>query len=261
MTTFQGTETYLIECSRENSAININDDDDTNGSWSNETDFVVKRGDRISVEMVCANIRGSGTSAPTIEFSGQNVVVNGSPKPYCDTKVLIEVFFYMNNNNTYSVGLPLIHPFGGINGRAQSGNYDNLVMPTNLNPRIPQGNVTNQVANYREVNMGQGYVFPDYSNLGWAIWNGVPPTPPGLNEYNEYPALPFFTSQDTSNPQGLSLTTPGYNAYQIYQYQVSPAAAPPLWLAPGVAVALGSLGVGERISAVRITPRAAAVIT
>ena len=96
MTTFQGTETYLIECSRENSAINIEDDDDTNGSWSNETDFVLKRGDRLSVEMVCANIRGSGTSAPTIEFSGQNVVVNGQTKEYCDTKVLLEVFFYMN---------------------------------------------------------------------------------------------------------------------------------------------------------------------
>ena len=77
MTTFQGTETYLIECSRENSAINIDDDDETNGSWANETDFVIKRGDRISVEMVCANNKELGTAAPTIEFSGQNVVVNG----------------------------------------------------------------------------------------------------------------------------------------------------------------------------------------
>ena len=54
MTTFQGTNTYLIECSRENSKINVDDDIDTNGAWSNETEFGLQRGDRISVEMVCA---------------------------------------------------------------------------------------------------------------------------------------------------------------------------------------------------------------
>ena len=101
MTTFQGTNTYLIECSRENSEINQEDNEDINGAWSNQVNFNVKRGDRISVEMVCANIRGSGTGAPTIEFSGQNVVVNGKTKAYCDTKVLIEVFFTLNNNNVY----------------------------------------------------------------------------------------------------------------------------------------------------------------
>ena len=254
MTTFQGTETYLIECSRENSAINIDDDDDTNGSWSNETDFVIKTGDRISVEMVCANIRGSGTSAPTIEFSGQNVVVNGKAKPYCDTKVLIEVFFYMNNNNTYSVGMPLIHPFGGINGAGGAGNYDNLVTPTNLNPRVPKGNVTNQVCNYREVNMGQGYVFPAYLPADWGIWDGTLPKPTGLNEFNEYPPLPYFNSQ-----AGIVETSPGYNAYQIYQYQVTIAGVQ-TWLAPGASVVVGTLGTGDRISALRITPHAAVTI-
>ena len=260
MTTFQGTETYLIECSRENSAINIDDDDDTNGSWSNETEFNLKRGDRLSVEMVCANIRGSGTSAPTIEFSGQNVVVNGGQKPYCDTKVLIEVFFYMNNNNTYSVGMPLIHPFGGINGLGGHGNYDNLVTPTNLCPRISKGNVTNQVCNYREVNMGEGYVYPaqdDYLNT-WGVWDGTPPQPVYLNQPgNEYPPKVYFTSQDTSPG---TAETPFDRAYQIYQFEIESAAGVKTMLAAGVAVTPALLGVGGRISAIRITPHAAVLI-
>ena len=158
MTTYQGTETYLIECSRENSVINRIDDENTNGAWSNETEFNLKTGDRISVEMVSANIQGSGTGAPTIEFSGQNVVVNGEQKQYCDTKVLLEVFFYMNNNNTYSVGLPLIHPFGGINGTADLSSNRNIHMPVNLCPRLPVNQVTNQPNNFRELNENVGYI-------------------------------------------------------------------------------------------------------
>ena len=233
MATFQGTETYLIECSRENSAINIDDDDDTNGSWANETDFVIKRGDKISVEMVCANIRGSGTSAPTIEFSGQNVVVNGETKNYCDTKVMLEVFFYMNNNNTYTVGLPLIHPNGGINGNGGTtgSGFTNLVSPYNLNPRIPQNTVTNQTRNYREVNMGYGYVFPLYDGY----WNT--------------PALPFFSSRiDIS---GVNAPVPQKYVYGIYQYQIENPVGVYTWLAPGVVFGLADPG---RVSRVRIQP-------
>ncbi len=232
MTTFQGTETYLIECSRENSAINIQDDDDTNGSWSNETDFVVKRGDRISVEMVCANIRGSGTSAPTIEFSGQNVVVNGEQKDYCDTKVLLEVFFYMNNNNTYSVGLPLIHPNGGINGDggATGTGFTNLVTPFNLNPRIPENTVTNQINNYREVNEGHGYVYPDYEGTGWGNIASL-----------------IFSSRIVAAGQVI----PYRYAYGIYQYQIENPVGVYTWLAPGVVFGAADPG---RISRVRIQP-------
>ena len=55
MATYQGTETYLIECSRENSVINRNNDENTNGAWANETEFNLKTGDRVSVEMVSLN--------------------------------------------------------------------------------------------------------------------------------------------------------------------------------------------------------------
>lgn len=263
MTTFQGTETYLIECSRENSAINIDDDDDTNGSWANETDFVIKRGDRISVEMVCANIRGSGTAAPTIEFSGQNVVVNGETKNYCDTKVLLEVFFYMNNNNTYSVGMPLIHPFGGINGQGTSGNYDNLVTPINLNPRIPMGNVTNQTYNYREVNMGEGYVYPNVEFGDWGIWDGTPPEPAYLNQPgNEIPPLPIFSSRFAPAPPVPPVTqTPFARAYQIYQFKYILNGAPAVWGAPeaGLPPTLPQIA-GDRVVAIRIAPHNAAAV-
>ena len=238
MTTFKGTETYLIECSRENSAININDDDETNGSWSNETEFNIKTGDRISVEMVCANIRGSGTSAPTIEFSGQNVVVNGETKEYCDTKVLLEVFFYMNNNNTYSVGLPLIHPFGGINGQGNHGTYDNLVTPTNLNPRIPPNQVTNQVNNYREVNMGRGYIFP--SSDGWNT------------EWETYGAFCNFSSQLYATPPITSLDPAGW-AYGIYQFQIENPVGTFAWSAVDVGFTQADPG---RVSAIRLKPSA-----
>ena len=227
MTTFQGTNTYLLECSRENSRINQDDNESTNGSWSNETSMVIKRGDRISVEMVCANIRGSGTGAPTIEFSGQNIVENGVQKPYCDTKVLIEVFFTQNNNNTYSVGLPLIHPNGGINGPQYNAGttppsiagFPNLVMPFNLNPRVPSGQITNQVNNYREINESIGYV--KAGNL----------VAPG-------PGTPIVPTVDV------------HSSYSIYQYRVSGA-----WLAAGVACPSGT---GDpRVEAIRVVPHAA----
>ena len=226
MTTFQGTDTFLLECSRENSAIDDIDDENTNGSWSNETSFNIERGDRISVEMICANIRGSGTGQPTLEFTGQNVSLNGKTKGYCDTKVLLEVFFYMSNQNTHSVGLPLIHPRGGINGKGR-----NTVMPTNLNPRTPTGNVTNQINNYREINRGHGYVEQ--------VWN-----PAGTK------ILPYFYNSPYTTPIPDKPVVP---AYQIYQYQVETAGVTS-WLVPGLPVPI--LGV-DRIAGCRILPFAA----
>ena len=208
MATFQATETFLIECSRERSLINIEDNENTNGSWSNQTDMLLKRGDKISVEMVCANIRGSGTGAPTIEFSGQNVVVNGENKLYCDTKCLLEVFFYMNNNNTYSVGLPLLHPRGGLNGAGGTGGvgYQNTVMPTNLNPRIPYGQTTNQVNNYRELNEGFGYVSKKYIGAGTAA--------------DPHEIVPFFQTPIGTGAKAPAAQRPEQWCYQVYQYEV-----------------------------------------
>ena len=218
MASYQGTETYLIECSRENSIINRADDESSNGAWSNETDFVVKRGDKISVEMVCANIRGSGTGAPTIEFSGQNVVVNGETKPYCDTKILLEVFFYMNNNNTYSVGLPLIHPYGGINGIDASANMN---MPINLCPRLTPNQVTNQPNHYREINEKIGYIsqygFATATDLSYGILGDAY----GISQYKF--DNPLFPGQPSD---WYSSTVPAGLVIEGIRILVNPAVSP-----------------------------------
>ena len=114
-TNYQSQTTFLIECSRADSLVDKQDGGDFNAKWTNSTNFNLRRGDRVSVEMLALNAKNAAGSS-TIEFTGDNVVVDGEKKPYTDNKVLLEVFFYMNNNNTYSVGLPLIHPEGGFNG-------------------------------------------------------------------------------------------------------------------------------------------------
>ena len=111
--TYPNTQTFLIEASRGDSLIDNKDNNDFNSKWTTETNFNLKRGDTVSVEMVALNAQNAGSSA-SIEFSGENVIVDGEEKEYCDNKVLLEVFFYLNNNNTYSVGLPLKNPNGSF---------------------------------------------------------------------------------------------------------------------------------------------------
>ncbi len=111
--TYPNTQTFLIEASRGDSLIDNKDNNDFNSKWTTETNFNLKRGDTVSVEMVALNAQNAGSSA-SIEFSGENVIVDGEQKEYCDNKVLLEVFFYLNNNNTYSVGLPLKNPNGSF---------------------------------------------------------------------------------------------------------------------------------------------------
>ena len=99
--TFQNTETFLIECSRANSLVDSNDGADFNAKWLTSTNFNLRRGDQVSVEMMALNAKGAG-GGNVIEFTGDNVSIDGKDKPYCDNKVLLEVFFYLNNNNTWN---------------------------------------------------------------------------------------------------------------------------------------------------------------
>ena len=113
-TNYQSTQTFLIECSRANSLIDTKDGGDFNAKWTNEANFNLRRGDLVSIEMMAlSSENASGGSA--LEFTGDAVFVDGKEKKYADNKVLLEVFFYMCNNNTYSVGLPLRHPEGSFN--------------------------------------------------------------------------------------------------------------------------------------------------
>ena len=92
--TFQNTETFLIECSRANSLVDSNDGADFNAKWLTSTNFNLRRGDQVSVEMMALNAKGAG-GGNVIEFTGDNVSIDGKDKPYCDNKVLLEVFFLL----------------------------------------------------------------------------------------------------------------------------------------------------------------------
>ena len=109
---FTATETFLIEASRSNSLIDTADGGDFNAKWTNSANFNLRRGDRISVEMCAFNAANAGGGVPTIELTGEKAKAQGETKSYCDNKVLLEVFFYLNNNNTYSVGFPTKFPTG-----------------------------------------------------------------------------------------------------------------------------------------------------
>lgn len=113
---FTATETFLIEASRSNSLIDNNDGGDFNAKWTNAANFNLRRGDRISVEMCAFNAANAGGGVPTIELTGEKAKSNGETKAYCDNKVLLEIFFYLNNNNTYSVGFPAKFPTGRATG-------------------------------------------------------------------------------------------------------------------------------------------------
>ncbi len=128
---YSTTQTFLIECSRADSLIDTKETADYNSKWSNATNFNLKRGDVVSVEAITLSAKNA-SGAGTIEFSGDKVFIDGGEKDYCDNKVLLEVMFYMNNNNTYSVGLPLNHPEGGFNNIT-----DNKPMPV-YNPTVNQ---------------------------------------------------------------------------------------------------------------------------
>ncbi len=113
---FTATETFLIEASRSNSLIDTADGGDFNAKWTNSANFNLRRGDRISVEMCAFNAANAGGGVPTIELTGERALAGGARQKYCDNKVMLEIFFYLNNNNTYSVGFPAKLPTGRPSG-------------------------------------------------------------------------------------------------------------------------------------------------
>lgn len=126
--TYPNTQTFLIEASRGDSIIDNKNNNDYNSKWSTETAFQLKRGDTLSVEMVALNAQNAGSSQ-TIEFTGEKVIVDGKRKKYCDNKILLEVFYYVNNNNTYSVGMPLFHPEGSFCSEGTGTFTENICQP------------------------------------------------------------------------------------------------------------------------------------
>ena len=148
------TETFLLECSRSNSLIDRDniEDGDENASWINQTgNFQVKKGDQISIEMVALNL--ASTQTP-IEFSGYNVILPGNQtKPYVDNRVVLEVGYYINNNQTYTNNLPL-YLSKPVNGVASQQNIEIQAKP-DLDPLVDSEGV------YPGFGMGFGYKYND----------------------------------------------------------------------------------------------------
>ena len=122
------TETHLIECTRNNSQIDTGNDAAQNAVWTTQTDFQVRKGDRISVEMMALNVPSTDPQT-TIEFTQDNVLQGREEQSFIDSKVLLEVFYYVNNHQVCSNNLPF----------RIGGQYDNTL---EQNGKINGGDIT-----------------------------------------------------------------------------------------------------------------------
>ena len=186
---YTATQTFLIEASRGNSLIDTDDGGDFNAKWTNSANFNLRRGDRVSVEMAAFNAKNAGGGQATIELTGERARANGKIQPYSDNKVLLEVFFYLNNNNTYSVGLPFKFPTGApvpnmIPPTASTAAWNNIPgVDGEVNPTYAKGadwgniftpttNVEQASNNYGCVGLGWGEGFARPMILGGVIVYG-----------------------------------------------------------------------------------------
>ena len=168
------TETFLLECSRSNSLIDKSQykvqGGETNATWINSTDnFQIMKGDQISIEMIALNL--AQTTTP-MEFTGENIILEGADeKEYVDNKVILEIGYYINNNQSYSNNLPFTLA-QGIN--------DQVDLPALHSPQTPSGAVNRQnifpktdlvgtttdKGVYPGFGMGFGYKYNDSQALG-----------------------------------------------------------------------------------------------
>ena len=150
------TRTYLIEANRANSVIDKNATGTNKAKFSTSTDFNLRRGDRVSIQNCVIESEGAGTGEQTIEFTGQNVVVDGKERNYKDNAVLLQIGYYITNNQEYNTLLPFRIPYNNCN--TPSGTANN-------NGRIPSilGNTT------ENADTGVGI----YPGSGWG-WNPIP---------------------------------------------------------------------------------------
>ena len=102
------TQTFLIECNRENSVELMNYGVDNPLSNKNTAEWTnilkncnLKKGDILQMDNAVINARGSNTSA--MEFTGLNV---DNERLYTDNFAIMKFAHYISNNNEYSVGLP-----------------------------------------------------------------------------------------------------------------------------------------------------------
>ena len=215
------TETYLLECSRSNSLIDKSkyrlQGGEDNAQWINSTDnFVIKRGDQISIEMVALNL--AQTTTP-MEFTGENVVLEGAEtKEYVDNKVLLEIGYYINNNQSYTNNLPFALK-NGINDKIDPDATSFPPQPFGINRQniVPMADSTAitsaDVGTYPGYGMGFGYKHNDVV-AGLEDFNIF--QEPNINAasfLNSY-RIVGFTEEDYITPLPNPLPA-GTNAYSV----------------------------------------------
>ena len=229
------TETFLLECSRSNSLIDKSQyklqGGETNATWINATDnFRIKTGDQISIEMVALNL--AQTTTP-MEFTGQNVVLEGAEtKNYVDNKVLLEIGYYINNNQSYSNNLPL---------RVEVGINDQI--DPALPPVFPAFPITRQnifpMADATAITEADNGTYPGYGMGFGHKYNNVIILGAGegvdVFQYPNIDAASYlnsfrvvgFTDQDYITPFPMPLTSAD-NAYSVILERDFAGAVPPL---------------------------------
>ena len=167
------TTTTLLECSRSNSIIDRSNKvqgGEENASWINSTsNFQIKKGDQISIEMIALNL--AQTTTP-MEFTGENVILEGAEtKEYVDNKVILEIGYYINNNQSYSNNLPFTLA-QGINDQvdlpalASTATPSGAVNRQNIFPKADLVGTTTDRGIYPGFGMGFGYKYNDSQALG-----------------------------------------------------------------------------------------------
>ncbi len=119
-------QTFFIQCNREMSVID-NEDPELNSIWTTNlgtAGFQLQRGDVIYLDSASLQVVGSSDANSTMEFTGDNQIVDGKIQPFTDDRVLIEFGYTLNQNmpqgySGYSLGLPLNLPGSNYLSNAQ----------------------------------------------------------------------------------------------------------------------------------------------
>lgn len=227
-----GTQSYLIECNRATSKIDKDVPRNQNARWTTPSNFQLKRGDKVSVETLVVEGGESSTNA-TIEFTRQQV----RGKAYCDSKVVFEFGFYINNNSRYNTLAPFrVNWKYGAKGYGEAGNLQQCA--TN-SPQMPplQGHIPGASVGFshrrakqydvclyldpegqseQSVNLATHPLLTQIKyiaishNAYQLLWGGVGPTPP-------LPAKPDLTWTDAQ----YNLTVDNFYPPQIPMASVS----------------------------------------
>lgn len=113
-----GTQTFILECSRINSVGVIGGGEDFNNksSWTNQTaPILLKQGDQVQLQNVLINVGGADTNA--IQFQGVGITPQNSIQ---DNFTLMKCGFYLNHNGIYTTALPLKYDSRGTPSNQQS---------------------------------------------------------------------------------------------------------------------------------------------